>query len=1413
VNISSPVAYVRRRLVLILSFALLVSILPLSRFLRVVPTAHAAAFTPGNLVVYRVGTGSGALGTSAAAVFLDEYTPGGTLVQTIAMPTAVAGSNKRLTAAGSSTSEGLLTRSADGQYLVLAGYDADVGTANVSGTTSASVSRVIGRVDASGAVNTSTALTDAISQGNPRSAASTNGTDLWISGTSSGGGIRYATLGSTTSTQISTTPTNLRQLNIVGGQLYVTSMSGTARLATIGTGTPTTGSQTITNLTGLDSTNVNGPYGFFFADLSGAVAGNDTLYVADESSNIIRKFSLVSGSWTANGSVSSTAVRGLTGAANGGGVTLYVTSNGTTLSSLTDASGYNATITGSLTTLVTAATNTVFRGVAFAPGSGGGGTPTNPSGTGAANPSTLPAGNSTRLTVTVTPGANPASTGLAVTCNLSSIGASSAQQFFDDGTNGDQTIGDNVFTFDATVAAGTTAGAKSLPVSITDAQSRAASASISLTVQTPPTITAINQIQGSLGTSPYAGQSVTTTGVVTALKSSGFFLQTAQGADDGNANTSEGVYVFTSSAPTVGVGQMLTVTGTVAEFAGSATLPGTLTELTSPSITVNSTGNPLPAAVTVTTSMLNPAGSFDQLERFESMRLHADTLVTVAPTNDFGEIYCVLQGVTRPMREPGLEIRQPVPPDPTSGTPDCCIPRFDENPERIMVDSDGLAGSSVISVTSNVTLSNVTGPLDFTFGDYKIDPETPPSKTANMSAVAVPVPEADEFTVAGYNIENFANDPTQRKKAALAIRNVMRYPDVIGHVEILNLATLQALAAQVNSDALAAGDPNPLYEARLIPAPGGGTQHLGFLVKTSRVQIDSVTQERASETWVDPGGTTALLHDRPPLVLHATLLPASANPHQFVVVVNHPRSFIDVGLLTSVGERVRAKRKAQSESIAGLLQELQAANPATPIIAVGDYNAFQFNDGYTDPVDTIKGVPTPDEQMVVDQSPDLVTPDFVNLVDELPADQRYSFVFGGTPQALDHVIVNTVAHALVRRIAVARNNSDFPADATFASDATRPERNSDHDMPVAYFSFPQPANADLEVSMTASRNPAPVGLNFNYNITVSNTGLAAAAGVVVTDHLPSPVTLTAATTSQGACAFDSPSRTVTCSLGALASSSSASIQLTVKPREEGTLDNTASATTTDAEPDTSDNSASVNGLPAVKETDLSVQKTSAPNPVFVSQNVTYTMVVKNNSTVVGATGVVLTDSLPASMKFVSATTNRGSLITPPVGSSGVVTANIGSLGIGATATVTVTVTSSAAGVITNTATVTGNESDPFAANNTDSSTTTVNTVNLQKALLAKQVLTGGCENTTGNVYLTGPAPAGGLTVSLSTSSLAGVTVPASVFIPAGQMVSPAFNVTTSPVVTKQVGLVTATLGISSVSRGLTINVGSGTCPP
>ena len=322
-----------------------------------------AAFTPGNLVIYRVGTGAAALSSSATPVFLDEYTPAGVLVQSIPLPTATSGSNRRLTSSGTAILEGLMTRSIDGRYLLLTGYDASVGTATVASSSSSTTNRVVGRIDSAGSVDTTTALSDMSDGNSVRSVASTNGTALWVTGAADS--IHYATLGATTSTQLTSLPLTVRQVHIFNGQLYISAQSNPFRVATVGTGLPTTAGQTTTNLPGFPTT-TGSPNSFFFADLSAAVPGLDTLYVADDS-GLIQKYALVGGNWTAQGSVvAPSAARGLTGVVTGTSVTLYVTGD-TAFSTVTDSSGYNVSMTGSVSTLATAAGNTAFRGVAFAP--------------------------------------------------------------------------------------------------------------------------------------------------------------------------------------------------------------------------------------------------------------------------------------------------------------------------------------------------------------------------------------------------------------------------------------------------------------------------------------------------------------------------------------------------------------------------------------------------------------------------------------------------------------------------------------------------------------------------------------------------------------------------------------------------------------------------------------------------------------------------------------------------------------------------------------------------------------------------------------------------------------------------------------------------------------------------------------
>ena len=327
--------------------------------------ALAAAFTPANLVVVRVGDGSAAPNGTAASVFLDEYTPAGALVQSVPMPTSAAGSNRPLTMSNSASSEGALALSADGRYLTLAGYSATPGTSSVVGTTSSATPRVVGRVAGDGTIDTSTAITDAFSANNVRGAVTDDGSQFWAVGAANG--VRLAPLGTTgTTTSISTTATNLRTASIAGGQLYVTTGAGTQGVYAVGMGTPTTGPATAVLVAGASN-----DYAAVFLDRSAAVVGVDSLYVAIDSGGSagVLKFSFDGTTWTARGGFTTPgAVRGLTGAVVGGTAELFATTaaGSGSIVKVTDTAAFNAAIAATSTTLVTAGSNTALRGIAFA---------------------------------------------------------------------------------------------------------------------------------------------------------------------------------------------------------------------------------------------------------------------------------------------------------------------------------------------------------------------------------------------------------------------------------------------------------------------------------------------------------------------------------------------------------------------------------------------------------------------------------------------------------------------------------------------------------------------------------------------------------------------------------------------------------------------------------------------------------------------------------------------------------------------------------------------------------------------------------------------------------------------------------------------------------------------------------------
>jgi predicted extracellular nuclease len=257
----------------------------------------------------------------------------------------------------------------------------------------------------------------------------------------------------------------------------------------------------------------------------------------------------------------------------------------------------------------------------------------------------------------------------------------------------------------------------------------------------------------------------------------------------------------------------------------------------------------------------------------------------------------VITGIARPFREPGIQQPDPLP----AGSP-CCVPRFDSNPEIIGVNSLGQAGSTAIDVSTGAIVTNLVGPLDFGERYYSIDPDptTPPLVTNNnLTFTPVPAPSSSELTIASFNMERFfdtVDDPTtsdavltpaafgnRLNKASLAIRKVLNYPDILGVEEQENLGTLQGVATKVNSDAVAVGDPNPNYQAFLVEGNDIGGIDVGFLVKTLRVSVVDVLQFGKTTTYLDPAtNLQALLNDRPPLVLRATV-----NGLPVTVIVNH----------------------------------------------------------------------------------------------------------------------------------------------------------------------------------------------------------------------------------------------------------------------------------------------------------------------------------------------------------------------------------------------------------------------------------------------------------------------------------------------------------------------------------------------
>lgn len=650
------------------------------------------------------------------------------------------------------------------------------------------------------------------------------------------------------------------------------------------------------------------------------------------------------------------------------------------------------------------------------------------------------------------------------------------------------------------------------------------------------TTLAIHQIQGSGQVSPYVGQAVATRGVVFARKNNGFFMQTPDGEDDNDPTTSEGLFVYTGSAPPdqAAVGNLVLVQGTVAEYIPAADphqLP--LTQITGPSVAVVSTNHALPAPTVITLDMLGPDGGLEQLEHLEGMRVTAPSFTVAAPTggnvnetqatgSSNGRFAVVVTDTERPMREPGIRVPDP---DPLGSTA-TEIPRWDFNPELIAVNS-GIIGGDRIDVATGCQIvnSSLVGPLDYTFRRYTIYPEGALDLTCGEDAQprGALVPGPDDVSFATYNLHRFfftqssgtgpvltpAAFERRLVKGSAGIRHYLHNPDIIGLTEIGSLPALQALADRINADTVAAGQPDPGYVAYLQRGHDVGGIDVAYLVRTGavaggqpRVDVQSVWQLGADALLENPNGSTSVLNDRPPLVLDAVVHFADGRSLPVTTIVVHQRSLIGVGDdsggssgWSSTGERVRVKRQRQAEFLAEAIDAMQAEDADRKIVVLGDFNAHEFNDGYVDAMGTTTGLPSPDnETAITGDGAVLVSPALRNTTFDADPQERYNYLFDYTAQTLDHILVNQalIDSPLVDSysLSYARINVDFPE--IVRSDADTVARLSDHDPSLLLVRLGAVTFADLAVMAEAVETSAVVGSSLEYAVTVENAGPDAA---------------------------------------------------------------------------------------------------------------------------------------------------------------------------------------------------------------------------------------------------------------------------------------------------------------------------------
>ncbi|GGZ33522.1 endonuclease/exonuclease/phosphatase family protein [Streptomyces poonensis] len=536
----------------------------------------------------------------------------------------------------------------------------------------------------------------------------------------------------------------------------------------------------------------------------------------------------------------------------------------------------------------------------------------------------------------------------------------------------------------------------------------------------------IHDIQGSTRISPFAGQQVTdvagiVTGVRTYGSSRGFWIQDSLADDD--PATSEGVFVFTSSAPKVAVGDSVTVSGTVSEYVPGGTSSGnqSITEITKPTVTVLSSGNAVPSATTINARSVpdayTPAGdpaangsvngltlrpkkyALDYYESLEGMNVRVSDTRVVTATDPYTELWVTVKPRENDARRGGT----------VYGSYES------QNTGRLQIQSLGATADFPEANVGDVLKGTTAGPLDYTqYGGYTlVANEIGALEQGGLERETTREQARGELAVATYNVENL--DPSDGTFAdhAAAIANNLQSPDIVALEEIQDntgakndgVVDADQTVNKLIDAIVAAG--GPAYEWRSVSPvdgadggePGGNIRQV-FLFNPERVSFsdrsggDATTavgvekvrgkaRLTASPGRIDPANA-AWENSRKPLVGEFVFRGETV----FVIANHFASKGGDQPLHGQYQPQTRSsetQRHLQATAVNTFVKEILATQKNANVIALGDINDFEFSR-------TAK---------LLEQDGALWS-----AIKSLPKSERYTYNYQGNSQVLDQILVS-----------------------------------------------------------------------------------------------------------------------------------------------------------------------------------------------------------------------------------------------------------------------------------------------------------------------------------------------------------------------------------------------------------------------